>query len=58
MSNLGYGLRVADCDGDGFKDLLVLSPFSQENGDQRGQISVFTAFSHMKNQTLIDISQA
>jgi len=39
--NLGQNLRVSDCNGDGFDDLIVLSPLSQQGGDKRGHLGIF-----------------
>jgi hypothetical protein len=39
--NLGKKLRASDCNGDGFEDLIVLSPLAESSGDQRGNIAVF-----------------
>jgi hypothetical protein len=39
--NLGYFLSAGDCNNDGFKDLLIGSPYSQQNGDKRGHAAVF-----------------
>jgi hypothetical protein len=33
LFNLGLGLRVSDCNGDGIPDLLVQSPLSQQGLD-------------------------
>jgi glycosylphosphatidylinositol phospholipase D len=42
--NLGQNLRVADCNGDGKDDLLILSPMAQQGGDKRGHVAVFYNF--------------
>jgi len=41
--NLGYFLAAEDCDGDGYKDLLIGSPYSQQEGDKRGYAAIFTS---------------
>lgn len=46
--NLGTSLLGADINGDGFKDLIIGSPYAPEGGPQRGSIAVFLAKTHMK----------
>ena len=41
--NLGTSLLGADIDGDGFKDLIIGSPYAPEGGPQRGSVAVFLA---------------
>ena len=41
--NLGTSLLGADVDGDGFKDLIIGSPYAPEGGPQRGSVAVFLA---------------
>eukprot|EP00743_Colponemidia_sp_Colp-15_P001591 GILK01001737.1.p1 GENE.GILK01001737.1~~GILK01001737.1.p1 ORF type:complete len:905 (-),score=147.51 GILK01001737.1:91-2769(-) len=40
-SNHGYFLTSEDCDGDGFNDILIGSPFAANGGDQVGAAAVF-----------------
>ena len=46
--NLGISLLGADIDGDGFKDLVIGSPFAPEGGPQRGSVAVFLAKTQRK----------
>lgn len=39
--NLGTSLMGADVDGDGFKDLIIGSPYAPEGGPQGGSVAVF-----------------
>ena len=41
--NLGTSLLGADVDEDGFKDLIIGSPYAPEGGPQRGSVAVFLA---------------
>ena len=45
--NLGTSLLGADIDGDGFKDLIIGSPYAPEGGPQRGSVAVFLAKTHI-----------
>ncbi|TNV85120.1 hypothetical protein FGO68_gene1907 [Halteria grandinella] len=57
ISNIGLGLRASDCDGDGWDDLLVLSPLAQNLGDQRGHIAVLTNLNVMHSNGDIEFEQ-
>ena len=39
--NLGVTLAAADLDSDGYKDLLIGSPYAPEGGPQRGSVAAF-----------------
>jgi glycosylphosphatidylinositol phospholipase D len=52
--NMGYFLGSGDCDGNGFVDLLIGSPYSQQLGDKRGNAAVFL---ELKNDTFIENAQ-
>ena len=39
--NLGFRLRNGLCNGDKYQDLIILSPFSEQGGNQRGTLSIF-----------------
>jgi hypothetical protein len=41
LFNVGMSLKVSDCNGDGKQDLIILSPLSQQGGDQRGHLAIF-----------------
>ncbi|XP_065055782.1 phosphatidylinositol-glycan-specific phospholipase D-like isoform X2 [Rhopilema esculentum] len=43
FENLGFALQGADIDGDGFKDLIIGSPFAPAGGVQRGRVDVVYA---------------
>jgi glycosylphosphatidylinositol phospholipase D len=51
--NLGYKLNSGDCDGDGYADLLIGSPYSQQGGDKRGHAGIFTNIN--KNSTTLNL---
>lgn len=51
--NLGFFLGSGDCDGDGFNDLLIGSPYSQQGGDKRGHAAVFVNITD-KSQVYIE----
>lgn len=53
--NLGYFLNSADCNNDGFKDLMIGSPYSQQNGDKRGHAALFLS---SKNQDKLKVEDA
>jgi glycosylphosphatidylinositol phospholipase D len=40
--NLGFFLGQADCNSDGYVDLLIGSPYAQQGGNKRGSAAVFT----------------
>ena len=40
--NLGFFLNSGDCNNDGYKDLLIGSPYSQQGGNKRGNAAVIT----------------
>lgn len=40
--NLGTVLEGIDCNNDGYKDLLIGSPYASSNGDKRGNVAIFT----------------
>lgn len=49
--NLGMNLRAGDCNLDGKKDLIVLSPLSQQGGDKKGHVAVVLDIMNKLNQT-------
>jgi len=49
--NLGYFLNSGDCNNDGYKDLLIGSPYSQNGGDKRGQAAVFLSILNKEKLT-------
>lgn len=51
--NLGTSLMGADVDGDGFKDLVIGSPYAPEGGCQRGSVAVFLAKTKRKPESEI-----
>jgi hypothetical protein len=53
--NMGYFLNSGDCNNDGFKDLLIGSPYSQQNGDKRGHAALFLS---NKNQDKLKVEEA
>lgn len=43
--NLGFFLSSSDCDGDGFDDLLIGSPYAEKGGNKKGSAAVITKLS-------------
>ena len=43
FENLGFALQGTDINGDGFKDLIIGSPFAPAGGVQRGRVDVVYA---------------
>ena len=56
--NLGTSLMGADVDGDGFKDLIIGSPYAPEGGPQRGSVAVFLAKTQREPESEITIHDA
>ena len=56
--NLGTTLLGADVDGDGFKDLIIGSPYAPEGGPQRGSVAVFLAKTQRKPGSNIPVHDA
>lgn len=56
--NLGTSLVGADVDGDGFKDLIIGSPYAPEGGPQRGSVAVFLAKTQRKPGSDISVHYA
>lgn len=56
--NLGTSLLGADVDGDGFKDLIIGSPYAPEGGPQRGSVAVFLAKTQRKPESNIFVHDA
>ena len=56
--NLGTSLLGADIDGDGFKDLVIGSPFAPEGGPQRGSVAVFLAKTQRKPGSALFVHEA
>lgn len=56
--NLGTSLLGADVDGDGFKDLVIGSPYAPEGGPQRGSVAVFLAKTPRKPGSDISVHDA
>ncbi|KAK2566631.1 Phosphatidylinositol-glycan-specific phospholipase D [Acropora cervicornis] len=56
--NLGTSLMGADVDGDGFKDLIIGSPYAPEGGPQRGSVAVFLAKTKREPESEIMVHDA
>lgn len=56
--NLGTSLLGADINGDGFKDLIIGSPYAPEGGPQRGSVAVFLAKTHMTPGSDLSVHEA
>lgn len=56
--NLGTSLLGADIDGDGFKDLIIGSPYAPEGGPQRGSVVVFLAKTQRKPGSELSVHDA
>lgn len=56
--NLGTFLLGADVDGDGFKDLIIGSPYAPEGGPQRGSVAVFLAKTQRKPGAELSVHEA
>ena len=56
--NLGTSLLGADVDGDGFKDLIIGSPYAPEGGPQRGSVAVFLAKTQRKPGLNVSVHDA
>lgn len=56
--NLGTSLLGADVDSDGFKDLIIGSPYAPEGGPQRGSVAVFLAKTKRKPGAEITVHEA
>jgi glycosylphosphatidylinositol phospholipase D len=52
--NLGSYLFTSDCNGDGFTDLLVGSPHSQQDGDNKGHAAVFLSVQNNSKEIFIE----
>lgn len=48
FENFGYTLKAADFNNDGFKDLVIGSPFAAMGGPQRGRVDVVFAMQNPK----------
>ena len=46
FENFGYTLLAADVNNDGYKDLVIGSPFAAINGPQRGRVDIVMATSN------------
>jgi glycosylphosphatidylinositol phospholipase D len=57
-ANIGYFLSSADIDGDGFKDLIVGSPFYGAGGRQRGLIAIFKSNESVSSGNKMTLSDA
>ena len=49
FENFGYTLKAADFDNDGYKDLVIGSPFAPMGGPQRGRVDVVMAMKNPKD---------
>lgn len=56
--NLGIILLGADTDGDGYKDLIIGSPYAPVGGPQRGSVAVFLAKTHRAPGTELTVEDA
>ena len=43
FDNFGYTLKAADVNQDGYKDVIIASPFSPSGGRQRGHVDIVLA---------------
>ncbi len=53
FDNLGYTLKAADINNDGYDDLIIGSPFSPSGGTQRGRVDIVMA---QKNKSNIKVT--
>ena len=49
FENFGYTLKAADLNNDGYKDLVIGSPFAPMGGPQRGRVDVVMAMKNPKD---------
>lgn len=53
--NLGMSLHNGDCNNDGFKDLIIGSPYASLGGDKKGNASLFYSWEKYKGKNNISL---
>lgn len=53
--NLGMFLNSGDCNNDGFKDLIIGSPYASLGGDKKGNVSLFYTWDKYRGKNIISL---
>ena len=57
-NNFGFSLESDDVNGDGYKDLIIGSPFAPAGGQQRGRVDVIFSSKRLSTRRLISAKEA